>query len=868
MDVETSNSSPSKTASVPAITCNGTNGVDSNVKELKRKTQNGDGEKVNGVHEEMDVDNDVVNDTNGVEEKEENGDEKIVENDKVENGDTIEAVDEKKDEEDKEGLVENVSENSPAATSCKDEDVEAISSTSGEIKDLDESSADVQEVMEVEEEEEEEEKNKDKDKDSNKMEEDKSMADKDDNNEQSAAKKEDTEVENKVEDSKDKDKDKDEKKEDAKDDKTSEEKGKDKSDNKKEQKEVSDAVDLTDDKAEDTPKRDAAKSRVSSALKPPAATPTMRPMATLLFDLGMDMSRQQVYKDLIRIQQKKQSMDKLDEKETRQLDKLKEAFDDLVAKNDPFSTKTSQCDNCEFKADVNTVLQGHKEYGHVNDSGLIQCSYCEEQFKASQQFVQHMDQVHKLKGRVVVKHSFFVCPFCPFEHNSKASFNKHIIRCERVFNLARNLEPTPADCDIPIKLPKPPAPQPKPKTAATMARDATAAAAAAARKPQNPVGRPPQKPGASQQRQSIINQNTVRMMQNQQRASAPQTAPPGSQMVQVGAQWYHMINVNGQRFLTPVPPGTAVPGGGQAPQTPTNVQHPTPKHQKPSSAGKSPSAQKTPKQARATKDKQGNGTFEICEICGGFVKDRDSLRIHFYWAHKVDVSKEMFNSMNPSLKCDKCNFRCWSIPGLARHKGMAHKDNPKHKEKARQPFYCTLCRPSPELLHTETFWLHMAAKHQIGPDTIFNYPHCVVCGVPNMGVPRALETHMLNIHNHLFSADLLQLARKLTAGKPSAAKPAPKTPPRLAPGPASVKRLREAKLAAAANNTRIQLGCDHCEMVFTTNRELEIHMNYQHSFKCSRCYNRLASREDLTKHFHDKHKVCIHLTFIFLTKPY
>ncbi len=33
--------------------------------------------------------------------------------------------------------------------------------------------------------------------------------------------------------------------------------------------------------------------------------------------------------------------------------------------------------------------------------------------------------------------------------------------------------------------------------------------------------------------------------------------------------------------------------------------------------------------------------FEVCEICGGFVKDRDSLHIHFFWAHKVEINKEV-----------------------------------------------------------------------------------------------------------------------------------------------------------------------------------------------------------------------------------
>ena len=49
--------------------------------------------------------------------------------------------------------------------------------------------------------------------------------------------------------------------------------------------------------------------------------------------------------------------------------------------------------------------------------------------------------------------------------------------------------------------------------------------------------------------------------------------------------------------------------------------------------------------------------------------------------------------------------------------------------------------------------------------------------------------------------------------------------------------------------------CENCDMTFNTTNELELHMNYEHSYKCSRCNARVASREQLTKHFHDKHKV-------------
>ena len=479
MEVDTT--TPAKTTDK---LCNGSSNEDMDAEITKEKVQNGT-KKVNGVHNDEDME--VDEEQNGVEDTKEDTDDKEL-NDKVldkndeskksklENGDSHSSEDlndSVKEIEDTDTAddsvqvldssnVQDVSNSSDVQTvsseTSKDKDEESVM----EVDDKEEAKGQGENVEEKEDKSEEIDKSKEGDNDQEK---DKDSETKADKGEAKSSEKDETEKDKEKDDDKDKsegDKDKDKGKpegdKDKEKDKPDGDKDKDKSEGNKDKDKDVEAVDLTDDKDKaDTPKPTSSKARINAALKPPSASAQMRPMASLLFDLGMDLARQQVYKDLIRIQQKKQSMDKLDEKETRQLDKLKEAYDDLVAKNSPYSTDTGPCDQCEFKADVETVLENHKEYGHVNEQGIIKCSYCEDQFKVGQQFIMHMDQKHKRKGRVIVRHSFFVCPYCPFEHNSKASFNKHILRCERVFNLLRNLEPTPADCDIPIKLPKPPA---------------------------------------------------------------------------------------------------------------------------------------------------------------------------------------------------------------------------------------------------------------------------------------------------------------------------------------------------------------------------------------------------------------------------
>lgn len=50
------------------------------------------------------------------------------------------------------------------------------------------------------------------------------------------------------------------------------------------------------------------------------------------------------------------------------------------------------------------------------------------------------------------------------------------------------------------------------------------------------------------------------------------------------------------------------------------------------------------------------GTFVICEICDGYIKDLEQLRNHMQWIHKVKIHPKMIYN-RPPLNCQKCQFR-------------------------------------------------------------------------------------------------------------------------------------------------------------------------------------------------------------------
>lgn len=73
---------------------------------------------------------------------------------------------------------------------------------------------------------------------------------------------------------------------------------------------------------------------------------------------GMDLCREQVYGHLIKVQNKKLTQNKLNEKETQQLEKLKEAHTEIKSKNEVFTMSIHKCPTCSFRTEskVNKVF--------------------------------------------------------------------------------------------------------------------------------------------------------------------------------------------------------------------------------------------------------------------------------------------------------------------------------------------------------------------------------------------------------------------------------------------------------------------------------------------------------------------------------
>lgn len=678
----------------------------------------------------------------------------------------------------------------------------------------------------------------------------------------------------------------------------------------------------------------AAKPAVKPPVKKPQPPPPppkpqnaeIRPMANLLAQVGFDLVREHVYKDLIHQQTKKRSNKKLTDREEEQIVKLEQRHDEMVKKNDSYNGhKVKTCKKCSYTSVSQNQFEFHNEHVHQGKNGAYQCAMCDN-FESKNKTVMayHMEAEHNRICRwLLMPLGFYVCPLCRYDCNTQNQFQKHRTKCDRMFKLTRNLEPSPADSDIPIK------PLLKPKPLVTTVQS------------KKPIHQVLQRSGGNRMMTPLqaslqAARSTVRPTVNSllSRTQAPQVRPQGKmnlvqtrpqgapgvqaiqiapgqfpnqgqgpQIVQIQGQLYTLFYTNGQAYLTPVSQNNVVQGAarpvGQVPIQPGGLMGqpqlsqprpavaPRPARPEPQSKkgggindisrmiaaraiaqaaqNKAMLNKKQPKQstsnstltghrisqtlvekknASAIFPKDPGAGFEICEVCGGFVKDADSLRIHFYWAHKIDIPKSVFNNKQPHLLCGKkmnrttCTGRFWTYQGLQRHREIAHSqtDNPNSKLQTRT---CYMCGEQGII----SLIGHLRTQHYLQVGSWLRSFKCVCCGC-QFSTRASLENHLLSAHGKVFLTKGLidQLANfsSNVTPRPGAVPTGIYTNAKTTHGVANIQ---------PASASAIVYPCNSCDKDFTTREAFDHHQKTAHSFKCSRCSLRFGTRAFLTKHY-------------------
>ena len=598
------------------------------------------------------------------------------------------------------------------------------------------------------------------------------------------------------------------------------------------------------------------------------------------------------------------------EVEDADFEKVKKAYDELLKLNEPFSMENKfKCGSCTFSVDTANALHYHQEYAHDTEVAFFNCALCDFLSRHSPQFLDHMQMTHKRRGRLFLKPQIFSCSQCQFETNIVVTAERHKEKCAMVLR-TRCLQPTVNDRDFPVfsarpqkKTPAPAPVQPKAKPQSTpppMMGRMTIAPKTRAPTPtsqRKPVPTGPAIPANQNQRMSgsfTLRGNTPPASTHKSAMAVAALGQQNTKMIghsnndpvlRMNNKLFVLRTVMSQQYLVPVygisqlpnfiplpavdsqtfgprvvsavaptPSPTVAPAAAPprfAP--PTIIVQPESEAQAMSKAAKTKLDPMRSERDVAMQRSSDAGDFAVCEICGGYLKDRANLLLHFQFAHKVNLQPDVFlkRKVGPIL-CQHCSADpqfFWTYQGLHKHMLSAHqsvmgsqaaslKPNNKSKESLKITYdeikngQCVYClQKFSRSIQPDSFWVHMML-HGIVPSSVLRLNKCCACGFERDDADK-MVLHVRTKHPLIFSRvtkQQLEAERKIPSGAASSSNAASR-------GDALIKVFR----------------CNHCEYQHTDRDNIRKHVSTSHLFKCSRCRQRFDTRDAMHKHYNKVH---------------
>ncbi|KAL8620398.1 hypothetical protein ACOMHN_058732 [Nucella lapillus] len=554
------------------------------------------------------------------------------------------------------------------------------------------------------------------------------------------------------------------------------------------------------------------------------------------FDLGSDLVKEFVYHDLVRIQTYRNNEGSLSSKEKDDFAKLQEIDKELNHKIGHLKIRLNKHCRCGFRTELSNVLYNHQQHAHIERGGFFGCILCKYSTRQPSTFKFHMESVHGRAGFVESRPTFFECPLCPYDTNYQNRLDQHKVRCLRQYREAFNLHPSclsGPEVNLCLEnvfyyvftrqfmnsiMPK--------------QQQATAALLSSTKirdMPGNEASRM-----KTQTARGMANAQAATMVSSARQIvskNAAQTFQAGpASMKQQQQQAHGSLSRNFPVMSSKI--NTTANQPGTSSFTPGRPQGPPNQNQSPASG-------------------QPNNGFEVCEICGGYVKDRKALRIHFYYAHRIDMPFGVFERPQAPLYCATCFARFWTAQGLQKHIEV-HKND--MMQGASQPSNgvagkCISCgHRVPNIL------MHMRMVHNRELRHYLAAVMCIFCG-NRFSTKKEVEAHMGKMHGVIVKNSSVQGGGGLDrpqaipqgASRAGVQQPKPNVPAQRTPADASSSSKAGPKTSKMNRSSQ----CVLCNLSFSRNVDLTRHcMRVHHT--CMKCGLVVVDKESLARH------TCLH----------
>ncbi|XP_013133406.1 PREDICTED: uncharacterized protein LOC106099402 isoform X2 [Papilio polytes] len=433
-------------------------------------------------------------------------------------------------------------------------------------------------------------------------------------------------------------------------------------------------------------------------------------LGKFFMDIGLNLVQEFVQNDLLKQQNRKLAREKRAGHSTRATESsiasLTKNLEISQEKNSPYRYKQNKCEFCSFKSESMLIMLHHLETPHMKNS-VYKCNYCSFEIRSPHDILYHMEAEHNVRGKLERAPAYHQCANCPFEDNGKGKLARHLLPCSRKFKPETNLAP-PIEWEPPAKIPK-----------ITRSRN-------------NMMGT----------YQTAFNRGGMGM----------RTPMPGGLTSVGGAGAYRprgrspLLPAARASLPTPLLRGGAIIRQGTPSLIPTNfavnnkggksMQHPsisiTPLPRQPLPVQPQPAH-------------QNKGTFVICEICDGYIKDLEQLRNHMQWIHKVKIHPKMIYN-RPPLNCQKCQCRFFTDQGLERHllgsHGLVTSSMQEAANKGKDAGRCPVCGR----VYQWKLLNHVARDHNLTLKPAHLSYKCTVC-TATFGMYKQFESHVYSAHS-------------------------------------------------------------------------------------------------------------------------
>ena len=411
----------------------------------------------------------------------------------------------------------------------------------------------------------------------------------------------------------------------------------------------------------------------------------------LLLGIGLSRATEWFHRDAIKQLNKAIHKEGELEEYVEEMTKQKALHQQSKQQNSIFVFPGKKCTICDFKSESSVGLEQHMSIPHLSNKREYRCNYCPFSTRDPRTILYHFQSVHNKPCLIEPPPQLYECPVCPYESSQKQKAAAHIAKCMKFFVPDRvQLMPDP-ETDYPAVTPRPIGQMDIKIYEATLSALRVLA--------NNPNLRLPEIPGLprglqaqmllmTQQQLAHQARNRAKQQPMNQRQGLQSASSAGRQIQgsllsggshnakQNPSQLYHMLQTTGQGHTQMVSVGSkATPASNALAQAAQLGRHQRLQGQSVlqgsnravTPRGPQPTGQMTGVKGDASK----GGTFVICEICDGYIKDLEQLRTHMQWIHKVKIHPKMLAS-RPPLNCQKCQWRFFTDQGLERHLLGAH----------------------------------------------------------------------------------------------------------------------------------------------------------------------------------------------------